>query len=376
MKNYIENILQDLIAFKTISSTSNQDIVLYLEDLAKKLGFSTYIFKNPQNPLQSNLFCSLGKTSKDALMLCGHLDVVPVNEKDWHSDPFLLTSIDDCYVGRGVVDMKGFIAACFSALHEVNIKKINKSISLLFTYDEENGCHGSLQAVNDLSSIINHVPKNVIIGEPTDFSIIRMHKGHITIKIEALGKAFHSSMPDQGVSAIKILHKALAALFKLEEELIKEIVMPDYFARPFVVMNVGLINGGNAINIIPQNAYALVGIRVLPITDTKELLEKITQIIMNNVEQERIKITLLNEVAPLYCKSHDYLDALKPLSNKSDYEGVDFTTDAGNLAKLGLNCLIFGPGSIKVAHTPNEWIKKNDLQEASDKLCKLITSSY
>ena len=376
MKNYIEHILQDLISFKTISSTSNQDIVLYLEDLAKKLGFSTYIFKNPQNPLQSNLFCCLGKPGKDALMLCGHLDVVPVNEKDWHSDPFLLTSIDDCYVGRGVVDMKGFIAACFSALHEVNVKKINKSISLLFTYDEENGCHGSLQAISDLSSIINHVPKNVIIGEPTDFSIIRMHKGHITIKIEALGKAFHSSMPDQGVSAIKILHKALAALFKLEEELIKEIVMPDYFARPFVVMNVGLINGGNAINIIPQNAYALVGIRVLPITDTKELLEKITQIIMNNVEQERIKITLLNEVAPLYCQSHDYLDALKPLSNKSNYEGVDFTTDAGNLAKLGLNCLIFGPGNIKVAHTPNEWIKKNDLQEASDKLCKLITSSY
>ncbi len=371
----IENILKKLISFKSISGSSNLSIVEYLEDLAKSLGFRTHRLVNPHNAQQANLLCEIGPSNQHGLMLCGHLDVVPVAGQDWQSDPFVLTSKEDKYIGRGVLDMKGFIASCFNALSSLNLNTIKNPLSLLFTYDEENGCHGSKQASIDLNKFLEFMPKSVLIGEPTDFGIIRMHKGHISISLDIIGKPFHSSMPDRGISAIKILNRALNALFDLEKELINEVVMPEFFERPFVVMNVGVIHAGNAINIVPERAQALIGIRPLPQTNTQELFRRIHEAIFraNYEYQSHISLKIMDEVAALFCQEHTMLENyLKPLANVSYKPAVDFATDGGNLAKTGMDCLIFGPGSISVAHTANEWIYKKDLALASNKLQELM----
>ncbi len=108
------------------------------------------------------------------------------------------------------------------------------------------------------------MPEAAIIGEPTDFSILRMQSGHLTLKIIAKAKGAHSSDPALGISAIKAMHSVLSKLFLLEEELKQELSLAEFFQRPYMTLNVGTINGGSAVNIIPDEAFILVGLRPLP----------------------------------------------------------------------------------------------------------------
>jgi acetylornithine deacetylase len=368
------DILSDLIAFKSLSGQENHNLISYLEDKFKALGFITHRIESPNEPKRYNLLCQIGPNSPHALMLSGHTDVVPVEGQNWDSDPFVLTKKGPRLYGRGTADMKGFIAATLHALGRIKIKK---PLSLLWTYDEEIGCQGSYIAASKLKSYLGYLPACALIGEPSEFRILRMHSGHVTVKVSFKGQGAHSSDGSLGISAVKALNEALTGLYELEEELKKEIILPQFFSRPFTSLNVGKISGGTAVNIIPDEAFIILGFRPLPTVLVSKIFERVKLAINKYQSDARVKIevTIENMTPAMITEENNSLyKLLLPLANQSPIVSAHYSTDGGNLAQAGIPCLIFGPASIDVAHKANEYILESDLDLASDKLVKILNS--
>src|SRR5688572_28045325 len=169
-------ILKDLVAFKTVSRTSNLAMIEYLEEIFRPLGFSMQRIYDPNDHSRANLLCSIGPQVAGGLMLSGHTDVVPVDGQDWHKDPFQMYEENGRLIGRGTADMKGFIAATCHTLRSFSLNKLTKPLSLLWTYDEEVGGFGSATASPLLKNYLKFLPDCALIGEPTSFNIMRMHK--------------------------------------------------------------------------------------------------------------------------------------------------------------------------------------------------------
>lgn len=370
----VEQLLADLIAFKTISKTDNLSMVEYLEYQHKALGFDCVRIMSPDDPPRANLLCRIGPDVEGGLMLSGHMDVVPVSGQSWHSDPFTLNRYENRLVGRGACDMKGFIAAVCHALLGLNPKTLKKPLSLLWTYDEEVGCTGSALAVKQLHHYLKHLPRAALIGEPTDFAIMRMHAGHVTVKISCKGKGAHSSDPERGVSAIKAAHDALKGVFALERELKSEEVLKEYFRLPYATMNVGEIHGGSAVNIVPDEAVITLGFRPLPTMSVDAILERLKKAVGQQQLDERAKIVVSMEknTPSMITKEGSDLEQILATIARPGSVSAQFATDGGNLSQQGIPCLIFGPGSIDVAHQANEWIDERDLLSASGYVSSIV----
>lgn len=367
-------LLSDLVAFKTVSHAPNSQLISYLEDLSKNLGFSCKRLPHPKDPERSNLLCTIGPEKEGGLMLSGHTDVVPTLGQDWQTDPFTLSKKDGALFGRGTTDMKGFIAATYCALPKINFRTLTKPLSLLWTYDEEIGCRGSFVAAPLLKNHMTHLPEAALIGEPTDFQILRMHSGHATVSIKTKGKGAHSSDPSLGISAIKALNQILNGIFQLEQELVLEQSFKEYFKRPFVTLNVGQIEGGSAVNIIPDEAHATLGFRPLPDTSVEAIVERIRTRAKESCQTEGAKFEVVLEHCSPAMITHTgtKLERILSLHAKHGESSAAFSTDAGNLRKMGIECLIYGPGSISIAHQANEYIEDAELVSAVPKLEHLI----
>lgn len=376
--NLLKKTLSDLISFKTVSTTPNSAIINYLAQLLSQEGFDTLTIPHPSDPNRSNLLCRIGPDIPGGLMLSGHTDVVPIEGQDWHSDPFTLVEKDGRYFGRGTTDMKGFIAATYVALSELDLNKLKKPLSLLWTYDEEIGCRGSFVAAPLLKNTFKYLPEAALIGEPTDFQVLRMHSGHVTLRLHTKGKGAHSSNPSLGISAIKALNEILTGIFALENELAQETSLIEFFERPFVSLNVGEIKGGSAVNIIPDEASATIGFRPLPDTSVEAIMERISARAHASCTTPgaRIRIELDHCSPAMITETNTKLaKILDKYRHSSAQVSAAFSTDAGNLNHHGIPCLIFGPGSINIAHQANEWIEQSALEQAVEKI-KGIISDY
>jgi acetylornithine deacetylase len=378
MTKHIRQLLQDLIAFKTISETPNQEIIDYLEYYLRPLGFDLMRIEHPSDKSRANLLASIGPMKDGGLMLSGHTDVVPVKGQDWQSDPFMLLEKEGRLYGRGTTDMKGFIASSLCALSRMSFKNLKKPLSLLWTCDEEVGCQGSRHAAPILAKYLPKKPEAALIGEPTDFAILRMHSGHVTVKLKVKGKGAHSSDPSLGISAIKALNQILTGIYRLEEELKDERSLSDFFKNPFVTLNVGQIDGGSAVNIIPDEARALIGFRPLPKASVKEIFERLKNRALESSQLVGARVSIdMEHCAPaLFSPENTKLEKiLRPFAQHPQRVAAAFTTDAGNLSEENISCLIFGPGSIDIAHQANEWVALSDLERASG-IVKRVIADY
>lgn len=368
------DMLKDLVGFSSISKRSNLDVVDYLESQLSPLGFDCVRIMSPDEPARANLLCKIGPDVNGGLMLSGHMDVVPVAGQNWDQDPFTLTEKEGRLVGRGSADMKGFIAAVVCALKKYPLNQLKKPLSLLWTYDEEVGCTGSHVAAPLLKNYFAHLPKAALIGEPTEFSVLRMHAGHVTVTVRAKGVGAHSSDPDLGVSAIKTLHHALTGIFALEDELRRETSLVEFFKRPFVIMNVGEIHGGTAVNIVPDEAHAVIGFRPLPQTSIEDIIDRMQKAARRTQPSPAADVTFSVDKCspPMFTKEGSALEQVLRPHAFAGASSAQYATDGGNLSQQGIECLIFGPGSIDVAHKANEWIKKADVLKASEKIANVL----
>ena len=381
METVIDTLAR-LVSFETVSSKECASLAAFLAERFEAMGMRIETFTD--QPGKVNLVATAGPQGTDGLILSGHMDVVPVTDQAWDSDPFTLRRGDDKRLyGRGATDMKGFLADIVHALPRLDMRHLKKELMLIFTHDEEVGCVGSAKLAQRFLQEGRPVPTSAVIGEPTDFKMLRMHNGHAAFRIITTGVDGHSSKPDLGANAIQIAARALVVLEDLGRELQLERRFEDELERPYVVINPGVIHGGSAVNIIPARCEVIVGFRPLPDQDAEVIFAKIKERLLSQITpyakslQQGAGIeVLLDRVSPamLTPKNTPLENVLRDLADDPKTAGCPFCTDAGNFQKIGVRSLIFGPGSIDQAHRPNEFIEESQLTRGVDIVEKLVRS--
>lgn len=356
----VESTLARLVAWPTVSSRPVTELAAWMADRCEAAGMRVEALESA--PGKVNLVCRAGPEDTDGLVLSGHMDVVPVEGQPWTSDPFTLTRRGDRLVGRGSCDMKAFLAAVLEALPRLSLRRLRRELVLVFTHDEEVGCHGSRILVERLEREGRGLPGLCLIGEPTSFRMLRMHPGHVGMRIVCHGRAAHSSKPDLGANAIRLAARVIEALDALAERWRREVRFAELLERPFVVMNVATIQGGSAINIVPDRCVLELGFRPLPGMDVEALCRDVSACVtgLGAVEAEVLRVT-----PSMLTAEGTALEALlRPYATEPALGAASFATDGGNLARLGVQTLIFGPGSIDVAHQADEYVPVDELNRA------------
>jgi acetylornithine deacetylase len=370
-------LLARLIGFDTISRTSNLPLADFLSNYLERR--EVRILRNPSaDGTKTNLVVIAGPESADrgGLILSGHMDVVPAEELDWRSDPFTLFDAGDRYLGRGTADMKGFLALAANRIAAVDTAALRRPLVLLFTYDEEVGTLGA-RRFTESYPYPERLPRNVVIGEPTELRVVRAHKGMLRLRLAFTGRAAHSGYPHLGQSAIEPAARAIMALTALGR--VMEAERPpnaDAFpAVPFASLNVGTVSGGSAANVIPDRCEIQLGIRLLPGMVAKAMTERVRATVREAVSGPFTLEALTESPAMMVDAGAPILRTLYEATGESEAHSVMFATDAGWLQSAGFDCVLFGPGSIEVAHQANEFLPADQFRRAGEILDHLIRQS-
>jgi acetylornithine deacetylase len=358
-------ILSDLIAFPSISSDSNLELIAYVNRRIDEIHGRTRLTLDGSGS-KANLFVTLGPEDMDGgVVLSGHTDVVPVEGQDWSADPFTAIERDGRIYGRGACDMKGFIACAVALAPRFVAAGLKKPLHMAFTYDEEVGCFGAQVMLADLAKS-GRKPSVCIVGEPTSMRIIEGHKGCCEYTTTFTGFEGHASQPDKGVNAIEYAARFIGSLLEIGDQLRGRAPLDSRFDPPWSTLQVGRIAGGIARNIIAGTCSVEWELRPVNADDFRfarghidEYLQKELLPRMRNVWTEADIVTeIVGEVAGLEpmdrCEAEALVRALT--GDRMPAQCVSFGTEAGLFQQYGVSTVICGPGSIEQAHKPDEFV--------------------
>lgn len=374
-----EALLDRLIAFPTISRESNLDLIDFVADYLSGHGVTAQrVFS--EDGKQANLHAVIGPKDVPGVMLSGHTDVVPVAGQDWTSDPFEMKVAEGRLVGRGAADMKGFIAAVLTAVPGMVRADLKRPIHLAFSYDEEVGCIGVRRLIDMLQGA-DPKPAFCIVGEPTTMRVATAHKGKVSGEIICTGKAGHSSLPAEGVNAIYLAADMINALRELQREIIEAGEPDGDYLTPYSSVHAGVIEGGTALNIIPDECRIAFEIRQRPEDNPDALVDslrtKAARIVgQQDCAQAKIEIVIATNY-PAFSTPHDHeaVRFVTALTGDNDLLKLDFGTEAGLFQRdLGVAGVVCGPGNIAQAHKADEFVSRAQLAKCDQFLSKLIAA--
>ena len=369
------DLLARLVAFDSVSRNSNLPIADYIAGYLDRPGVQIDRVPSVDNS-KSNLIITAGATTggREGLALSGHMDVVPADEPEWESNPFQLTQRGDLFYGRGVADMKGFLALAMNQFAAVDPATLRHPLVLIFTYDEEVGTLGARRIAEQWTQP-EAFPRCTVIGEPTSLKVARMHKGHIKLRLTFRGRPAHSGYPHLGFNAIEPAGRTIVALAELRAELERERPhLGEFFDPvPFVTLNVAQVSGGVAVNIIPDRCVLDVGLRLLPGMERDPMIRRIRDRVAKALGATPFELELVNESPPMLVegKAEIFTACCAEVAQAGEHT-IAYTTDGGWFQRAGLECVVFGPGSIEVAHRPNESIAIDELKRGADVLERLV----
>jgi acetylornithine deacetylase len=357
----VEEILAKLIAFPTVVGTPNDAIVDWIREYCQAAGAEVTVHPGPEGD-RSNLFATIGPREGRGYILSGHMDVVPAGEQEWQSVPFVLRREGDRLYGRGTSDMKGFLACALAALPRLAAAmNLQRPIHLAFSYDEEAGSRGVPHLIAVLPSLCNH-PLGAVIGEPSKMQAVRAHKGKAAARLEVIGRSGHSSRPDLGLNAIHAMASVITQTAAYGETLTKG-PFDHSFAPPYCSLQVGVMAGGQAVNIIPDRCAADIEVRAVPGVSPSSLLEPVkAQLFALRDSGFEVAWHELSAYPGLSLAEGSELTALLvELTGQEPLAAVSYGTEAGLYQQAGIDAIICGPGDISRAHRPNEYIEIDEL---------------
>jgi acetylornithine deacetylase len=361
-------MLSRLVAFDTTSSMSNLPLVDFVSEQLDRPGIGLERILS-EDGRKADLIAMAGPDPGDGegLLLCGHTDVVPAAEPGWTADPFRLRREGDRLFARGACDMKGFVALAVNRLMAVKTDRLERPLALLLTYDEEAGTLGARRYAEVGGSL--PLPVKTIVGEPTGLRPVRLHKGHLRLRLVTTGIPAHSAYPTLGRSAVEPAARAILALAELNRAL--ETESPDaaepFPEAPYSSINVGMVAGGTAANVVPERCEALIGVRLLPGVDPVVMTARIAGVVRAAIGDAHWTLETVGLSPAMEApEGSDLLAALREASGRTEDRGVSFATDAGWLERRGHVCVLFGPGSIEVAHRPDEYVPAAELERSGE----------
>jgi acetylornithine deacetylase len=355
-----EEILARLVSFPSVVGRPNSAIVEWIRSYAEGFGARVTVAPGPEGD-RANLFATIGPAGVPGFILSGHMDVVPAAEPGWTTDPFTLRIEGQRLYGRGASDMKGFLACALAALPELAARPLARPIHLAFSYDEEAGCRGVRHLIELLSRLCAK-PEGCIVGEPSGMRAIRAHKGKAAVRIEVRGRPGHSSRPDQGLNAIHAMSEILAEAVRAAEALTAGPFDAD-FTPSYSSLQVGVIRGGQAVNIIPEYCSAEIEARAIAGVPPAALLAPVRAAAARLADRGfEVGWEVLSEYPALSLPAGAPLAALlRDLTGTEPLAAVSFGTEAGLYQAASLAAIICGPGDIARAHRPDEYIETGEL---------------
>lgn len=374
----VRELLDRLVAFDTTSHRTNLPLLDFVSDYLDLPGVRLTRHEAPEEP-KATLVVELGPEvdpdTRDGLILSGHTDVVPADEEGWSSDPFTVDERDERLYGRGAADMKGFLALAVDLAARVDPGRLVEPLVLIFTYDEELGTLGAAH-FHDTWPEDRSLPRRAVIGEPTELEVVRLHKGHLKARWEIFGEPAHSAYPHLGVNAIEPAGKLVVALAALARDLEDErLPSSEHFSEvPHPTLTVARIRGGTAINVVPDRCTVEIGMRLLPGMDVATAIGRLEALGLRSLEGIEHEFPRPSLSPPLETPAESSIvRTLLAIAGQEDPDrAVMFATDAGWLGKMGIECVIWGPGSIEVAHRPDEHVPVDHLERAREDLKTLI----
>lgn len=376
-------LLADIVELQT-ENNNEINVCNYLKDLFDKYDIKSEILK--VNEHRANIVAEIGNGSP-ILALSGHMDVVDAgNQDNWAYPPFQLTEKDGKLYGRGTTDMKGGLMALVISL--IELKEKNElpqgTIRLLATAGEEKEQEGAKLLAD--KGYLDDVD-GLIIAEPTGPGIYYAHKGSMSCKVTAIGKAVHSSVPFIGDNAIDTLLEFYNQFKEKYSELKKHDTKYELDVAPMFKSLIGkeiseedakyasgltavcsIINGGKQFNSVPDEASLEFNVRPVPEYDN-DFIESFFQNIINNVDSNKLSldipsnhrlvtsdknsklITTIKDVASNYVEKDDiFVSALVGATDASSFLGDN---------KNNVDLAIFGPGNPLMAHQIDEYIEKD-----------------
>jgi len=372
-------ILGELIAFPTVSSDGNLELIVHAQARLDSLGARSQMTISSCGT-KANLFATFGPDCDGGIVLSGHTDVVPVAGQEWTTDPFEAVEQDGRIYGRGACDMKGFIACVMAMAPKFAEAAQERPLHIALTYDEEVGCLGAPVLLDSLDQY-GLKPGLCIIGEPTMMQIIEGHKGMCEYTTRFHGLAGHGSAPDRGVSAVEYAARYVGRLLELRAALKDRAPAHSRFDPPESTLQVGRIAGGFSHNVIAEQAEVDWELRPVADADRDFVKAEIQRYVgeellpaMRAVHPDSmIETEVIGEVAGLaVVPESEAVQLVRELTGGNRVDVVPFGTEAGLFQARGIPTVVCGPGSIEQAHKADEFITHDQLGQCLAMLERLI----
>ncbi|MBW3244639.1 acetylornithine deacetylase [Epibacterium sp. DP7N7-1] len=371
--------LAKLISFDTVSRNPNRPLIDHMADYLGDLGARITILPD-ETGAKANLVAAFGPKDTAGIVWSGHTDVVPAEEPEWQSNPFVAEIRDGKLYGRGACDMKGFAACAMAVAPQLAAAKLSRPVYLCFSYDEEVGCLGA-PAIAEYLKQLPVPPEFAIIGEPSMMKLITGQKGKIAMRAHVTGTAGHSSFAPEHVNAIEFASKAVERISERGKRYELEGPFDQDFTVAHATMLVTMVQGGVATNVTPDSCEFTFELRSIsgmePEQDMKNLLEDITCDIVRPMEEKIPGTGIRFEQIFSYPAMGEarnttgfnrYAHLMPTWGGK-----VSYGSEGGVFEQIGgIPSVIVGPGSIEQAHKPNEFVELEQLGECLRFLGKVV----
>ena len=371
----VNETLAQLVAINSVSAKSNVEIVDYLAERCAVIGFQVrrFPYVDDKGVEKVNLVAIAG-TSFDSkpkvnLALVGHTDTVPF-DPNWQ-DALKLTELEGNLYGRGACDTKAFIAAALSAVEMVGLESLKQPLALVFTADEEIGLIGAKRLAEAKAIEASYA----IVGEPTSLRPMRGGKGYCLAEVTIRGREAHSAYPALGQSAIAGAARLINRLEGVAEQLRAD--THPLFDPPQTTINVGLIQGGTAKNVIPGECRFTLEWRPIPGQGPERLLDLLSSAIAEEKNLEpalEFKVDASRTDGGYETSADSTLVQLLETLTGLPSGTVAFGTEAAQLTALGAESVVLGPGDIRVAHRTGEFVPIDELRKCVEILAHAIES--
>lgn len=393
----VADILRELVAIPTPSSISNLPLLHWVREFLKPLGWRVELlpYADPSGVEKANLLAWPGSAELgnrvDLAFVC-HTDTVPY-AVDW-AGALSLDERDGCLHGCGSCDVKGALACFLAAIARVSADRPDGlgspaptsqrrdvghpvgfgSIALILTADEEIGCKGMERL---LVSTQLHIG-SAIVSEPTSLHAGIAGKGYGLARITVEGREAHSAFPQQGVSAISIAARLIVRIEDGFAAKARSATADSLFDPPQTTLNIGVIEGGTAKNIVPGQCSFLVEWRAIPSEDPNTTLDRL-RVFVHEAQAAEPRVSVQLEAlraepgfapansGPLQLRLKDLL--------ATESIGISFGSEASRVARNAGEVIVIGPGDMRTAHSDRECVPVVELERWTNVLVDLIRNA-